>query len=480
MDWKEKALVTLQNSLFPVPTELNELDWKSGLSPKTDRLAQHISAFANLQGGGILVFGVNGDGSLSSVSKTETDNIVQQLGNIAKNNLNYAIKIEHAVMEYNGYALLFVYIPKQPEKPVHLKGQDLYNSYCRSAGQTVKMSQNQVKDLISSSKGIPFERRIAKENLTDNEVLQLLNYRKFFELIDKNVPTAVDTILNKMKEHDFCKFELGKWHITNLGAILFANDINNFQELYGKSVIVRKYVGTNNREMEFEQVEKNGYAAGFEDLIDFVMKITQKGEKRDVIRTNEYIYPRVAIREFIANALIHQDFAITGMSITIEIFSDRLTITNPGAPLNDINRLIDLPPHSRNEILANTMLLLRFCEKRGSGIDYAIDAVEKQLLPPVKFTRSEQHTKIFLFPKKRLSEMSKEEKVMACYQNACLLFEDNKTTNNNSVRQRFGIDKNNSPVASRIITETVETGLIKLSNENNTSKKYVSYIPYYG
>jgi predicted HTH transcriptional regulator len=247
MDWKEKALTALQNSLFPVPTELNELDWKSGLSPKTERLAQHISAFANLQGGGTLVFGVNGDGSLSSVSKTETDNIVQLLGNIAKNNLVYAIKIEHAVMEYNGHALLFIHIPEQSEKPVHLKGQDLYNSYCRSAGQTVKMSQNQVKDLISISKGIPFERRIAKENLTEDEVLQLLNFQKLFELLDKNVPSSADTILSKMKEHDFCKFEFGKWHITNLGAILFANDINTFQGLYGKSVIVRKYVGTNNR-----------------------------------------------------------------------------------------------------------------------------------------------------------------------------------------------------------------------------------------
>ena len=69
MDWKEKAIKTLRNSLLPVPTELNELDWKSGLSSKTERLAQHISAFANLDGGGIFVFGINNDGSLFSISK---------------------------------------------------------------------------------------------------------------------------------------------------------------------------------------------------------------------------------------------------------------------------------------------------------------------------------------------------------------------------------------------------------------------------
>jgi len=480
MDWKEKAVKTLRNSLSPLPIELNELDWKSGLSPKTERLAQHISAFANLQGGGILVFGVNNDGTLLSISKQETYNIIQKLGNIAQNSLNYSIKIEHAIMEYDGQSLLFVYIPEQSEKPVHLKGRDFFNCYCRSAGQTVKMSHNQVKFLISFSQGTPFEKQIAKENLTANEVLQQLNYRKLFELLDKNISSDSDTILNKLKEHNFCRFESGKWHITNLGAILFANNINDFVGLYGKSVIVRKYFGTNNREMELEQYGKYGYAAGFEGLVDFIMKQTKKGEKRDILRTDEYIYPRIAIREFVANALIHQDFAIIGMPITIEIFSNRLSITNPGAPLNDINRLIDLPPHSRNEILANTMLLLRFCEKRGSGIDYAIEAVEKQGLPPVRFSRSEQHTKVTMFPSKPFSEMSKEEKVLACYQHACLLYEDGKAINNQSVRERFGIERRNSSIASRILADTFSAGYLKQSEPENESKRYASYIPFYG
>jgi len=480
MDWKEKAITILKNSLIPVPTELNELDWKSGLSPKTERLAQHISAFANLKGGGMFVFGVNNDGSCFSISQFDAEEIIKKLGNIAKNNLAYSIKIEHDILEYNGYSLLFVYVPEQSEKPVYMRGNDLFNCYCRSAGQTVKMSREQVKALISISKGVTFENLLAMENLNTEKVLKLLNYRKMYELLDKNVPSASDTILSKMKELNFCKYESGYWHITNLGAILFANDITNFEGLKGKSVIVRKYIGTNNREMEFEQVGKYGYAVGFEGLVDFIMLHTKSGEKREIKREDTQIYPKVAIREFVANALIHQDFAITGIPITIEIFSNRLSITNPGAPLNDINRLIDLPPHSRNEILANTMLLLRFCERRGSGVDYAIEAIEKQGLPAVKFTRSEQHTRIFLFPSKRLSEMTKEEKVLACYQHACLMYEDNNPINNQSVRERFGIEKNKSSIASRIIADTLESGLIKMPDEDSNSRKYAIYIPYYG
>jgi len=480
MNWKERAIQSLNNSLHPVPQELNEIDWKSDLSEKSDRLAQHLSAFANQKNGGFLVFGVNNNASMFSITKEQADDIVQKLGNIARNSLEQPVALDHATIEFEGYSLLFFHVPESIEKPVHLRGKTIYDSYCRSAGQTRLMSQNEVKFLISASLGIPFEKQIARENLTADHILELLNYKKFFELIDKNVPSASDTILNNLREYGFCKFEDEQWKITNLGAILFATNLSNFPHLKGKSVVVRKYVGTNNRDMEFEQIGQYGYAIGFEKLIDYIMTHTQKGETRDVVRTNEYIYPRVAIREFVANALIHQDFTIIGMPITIEIFSNRLAITNPGAPLNDINRLIDLPPYSRNEALADTMLLFHFCEKRGSGVDYAIEAIEEKGLPPVEFTKGEQHTKIFLFPKKRLSEMTKEEKVMACYQHACLLYEDRKPINNQSVRERFGIDKNSSSVASRIIADTVEAGLIKLSDENNASKKFVSYLPFYG
>lgn len=392
----------------------------------------------------------------------------------------YSIKIEHDILEYNGYSLLLVHIPEQPEKPVYLRGSDLFNSYCRSAGQTVKMSREQVKALISISKGIIFEKMLAIENLKAEEVLKLLNYRKMYELLDKNVPSASDTVLNKMQELKLCKYESGYWHITNLGAILFANDITHFDGLQGKSVIVRKYISTNNREMEFEQTGKFGYAVGFEGLVDFIMLHTKSGEKREIKREDTQTYPKIAIREFVANALIHQDFFVSGMPITIEIFSNRLTITNPGAPLNDINRLIDLPPHSRNEMLANTMMLLKFCERRGSGIDYAIEAIEKQGLPAVKFTRGEQHTRLFLYPPKHLSEMTKDEKILACYQHACLMFEDNNAINNQSVRERFGIERNKSSVASRIITDTLERGLIKIPDEDSGSRKFAVYIPYYG
>lgn len=205
MDWKERAIAILKDSLYPVPTELNELDWKSGLSEKTDRLAQHISAFANLKGGGILVFGVHNDGTCFNVTKDEVDKTVQTLGNIALNNLVYPIKIDHSVMTFEGYSLLFVYIPEQNDKPVYLRGKDIFSAYHRSAGQTVKMSRNQVKAMIAASQGITFEKQTALGNLTAKDVLEVLNYQSLYQILDKNIPNSSDSIINKLHDFHLCE-----------------------------------------------------------------------------------------------------------------------------------------------------------------------------------------------------------------------------------------------------------------------------------
>lgn len=477
-NWKEAALDALHRSIQPVPQELNEIDWKGGLSSKTDRLAQHICAFANLSGGGFLVFGISDDAEFEELDKATIEETTKKLGNIAKNNLAWSIQLEHAVLEYEGHALLFIRIPEQQNKPVYLRGRDIYEAYIRSAGHTVKMSREQVHEMLALSHGLTFEKRVARSAVMDETVLELLDYEKLYELIDKRIPQDKSRIMDQMCEFGMIERKDDRYDILNLGAILFARKLKDFG-LENKEVIVRKYSGTNNLVMELEHKMSVGYAVGFEDMVDTVMRFTSK-EKIEVRREAVPTYPRVAVREFAANLMVHQDFGITGMPITIEVFTNRLVMTNPGACLNDVNRLIDLPPHSRNEGMAQLMLQLDMCERRGSGYDRAVAAIEEMLLPAYKVQSGDDYTRVFMFPMKALKDMTKEEKVIACYQHACLLYENNLNLTNQAVRERFGLDKNKSSVASRIIADTVERGLLKVSDEQNTSTKYVSYIPFYG
>ena len=479
MTWKEKAIQALHESLHPIPTEHNNLDWKSDLSPDKERLAQHLSAFANNDGGGFLVFGVTNDGQFISISKEKAEEIVNKLSNIATNRLQPSFQIEHSFIEYEGHPLLFIHIPEQRNKPVYMRGANPFDTYWRSGGSTRRMPEDMVRRMMAQTEGYAFEQQIAKHDISAEEVMRLLSYETIFALKHKIVPENTDSILRYLKNCSICTpgGHADTWNITNMGALLFAHDLRDFPTLRHRYVIIRRYNGTNNRNLLIEHIETRGYAVSFEDIIEFTIRNTS-AETIDVLREATPTYPRVAIREFIANAIAHQDFMINGISLTIEIFTDRLVITNPGTPLNDIRCLIHMPPVSRNNDLAQTMYELGMCERRGSGLDRAVAALEEMFLPAVRIEKSDLSTTIKLFPKKPIKEMSKQEKIDICYQHACLMYEDNKSINNQSVRNRFKLENNQAAMATRIINDTLHAELIK-PVEPDMAKKFMAYYPYY-
>lgn len=478
-NWQEQAVKVLEDSLYPVPQELNGIDWKCTLSDKSERLAQHLCAFSNTRNGGYLVFGIDNDAAFVSLSKDEIEEIVGRLGNIAKNSLAWSIQLEHAVVEYREHPLLFVRIHEQTNKPIYLRGKDIYEAYIRSAGHSVKMSRVQVHELIALSHGLSFEDRVAQSGLTIEDVERLLDCEKLFELLDKKKPSEKKLMMKQMEDYGLIVENGDHYDILNLGAILFAKRLKDFPSLANKEIVARKYLGKNNQILSLEYRCETGYAVGFENLVSF-LSLNTSTEEIEVQRKAVPTYPVVAIRELVANMMVHQDFSIKGMPLTIEIFENRLTFTNPGASLNDVKRLIDLPPHSRNESLAQMMLLLDMCERRGSGFDRATDAIGKMKLPAYKAQSGDDYTRVTLYPKKKVVEMTREERIAVCYQHACLLYENGLPIGNQNVRERFNLNKNQSAMASRILADTYESKLIKMENPEIGSKRYTLYIPYYG
>ncbi|MCK4340048.1 MAG: putative DNA binding domain-containing protein, partial [Candidatus Cloacimonetes bacterium] len=367
--WGRRCLEFLRESLEPIPNELNELDWKEYLSIKSEKIAQHLSAFSNLDNGGFIVFGFNNEGKYAGIDKIDLKETIKRVGNIARNNLNPSVIIQHSTLNYKNKPFLAIYIQSNQFRPVHLRGKDIYHSYIRSAGQTRKMTKQEVALLISKTANINFEGEIAKHNCSKDEIIALLDYDRYFRMMELNLPESKDGILQKLEQEKFI-FQNSDYYysITNLGALLFANDINKFDHINRKAVRVIIYYGKNRLNARNEQIGIKGYAAGFEGLIRFIIDQLPSNEIiTEVFRKETKIYPEVAIRELVANAIIHQDFSITGSSVMIEIFDDRIEITNPGIPLIDVNRFIDSAPQSRNETLASFMRRVYICEERGSG-----------------------------------------------------------------------------------------------------------------
>lgn len=384
----------------------------------------------------------------------------------------------HEVEIDDKHVVLFE-IPPAPNQPVRFKNTD----YIRVGSYTKKLHDYPEKEraLWQQFDQLPFERGAAKQNASSDDVLKLIDYTKCFEMLGQPLPDNRQAILERLtSEQVIVANTSDSYDITNVGAILFAHNLADFDRLARKSLRVIIYKGNNRVETIKEQTGGKGYAVGFEGAIRYINdQLPQNEEIDQAFRKEVRMYPEIAIRELVANALIHQNFSITGSGPMVEIFDDRMEISNPGTPLIDTLRFIDEPPRSRNEILAALMRRLNICEERGSGIDKVIFHIEVFQLPAPDFRVAGSSTVAVLFGPRTFAQMNRDERIRACYWHACLRYVSGKTMSNSSLRKRLGIDDKNYPMASRIFGDTIKSKLIKPHGEGIGSKKGSSYVPFW-
>jgi predicted HTH transcriptional regulator len=376
--------------------------------------------------------------------------------------------IEHSVNNKN---IVVFQVEISQNRPVAFRGVE----YIRVGSYKKKLKDHPEKErkIWQKARNISFEKEFAVKNITADKVLELLNYPGVFKLLQIPLPANKNGILEKLEEEKLIVKKLNKYHITNIGALLFANDLNEFETLKRKIVRVVIYKGKNKLQTIKEFQSNPGYAVGFEQLVDYVNdKLPSNEEIGRVFRKEVRVYPELAVRELIANAIIHQDFNIPGTSTMIEVFENRIEFTNPGKPLIDTKRFIDHSPESRNEMLASLMRRMNFCEERGSGIDKVIHEIELYQLPAPEFLSGDNYTRVILYSPKSLRQMSKPDKIRACYQHACLKYVSGEYMTNQSFRERLNIDKKNYPIVSRLIREAINEGVIV---EYEKSKMYIPY-----
>jgi len=323
----------------------------------------------------------------------------------------------------------------------------------------------------------------ASKLLNQVEVITLLDYGTGLNLLKKPIPSEVKEILDWLQDEKMIEDVDGKgYYITNFGAIAAAKDLKKFDGLSRKTIRLIKYEGKTKRSGSKEYPGLRGYAIGFDNLIQFVKGVLPGSEViKNALRTETPVYPEIAIRELIANVLIHQDFNIRGTGPMIEIFEDRIEFTNPGKllPSKRIDRLIRTTPESRNEILASAFRRYNICEERGSGFEKAVSAIEFYGLPPLKFSETENSFKVTMYCPKTFGEMTSAERKEACYQHSIIQYYGNGGFNNSSLRKRFGMHDKQAAQVSKLIKECIEVGRIKPKDPDSVSKKFSLYVPYW-
>lgn len=324
-----------------------------------------------------------------------------------------------------------------------------------------------------------FESAVASPHQTSDEVADKLTLDSYYRLKGEPVPKNQDEVMRRYAQLGAIREDMeGGFEITNLGALLFASDISAFPSISTKAVRVIKYAGTDKRQSESEYQGKRGYAVGFPGMLKFIMdRLPTKEVYEKGVRKLVHKYSQTAIREVIANALIHQDFTVTGAGPVIEIYQDRVEVTNPGNSLISVHRIID-ERRSRNEKLAETMREMGLCEERGGGIDKAILEIEEMFLPAPDFLPSENSMKVVVYGPKQFSQLSKSNKIWACFCHCVVRYIKRDYMSNTTLRERFSLDDEDYQIASEIISNTKKAKLIKPADPDQGNKK-ARYVPYW-
>lgn len=380
-------------------------------------------------------------------------------------------------IDYAGHRLVLLEIPAAATSPVEFDK----TAFVRIGSATPRLSDHPERQKLLWTKIQPYawETGIAAQFLTGDEVLARLDYTSYFELTGQPLPDNRAGIFDKLKADRLIEADVGgKWNITNLGAVLIAKNLTEFSpSIARKAVRFVAYEGSSRASTVTHRRDgQKGYASGFRGLADYIDALLPNNEHiGKAFREDEPLYPSIAIRELIANALIHQDMTITGAGPLVELFKDRLEITNPGQPLVKPDRFLDSPPRSRNEALASLMRRMRLCEEQGTGIDKVLASAELHQLPPPDFREEDHAVRSTLFAPRRFAEMTQDERVRACYQHAALKYVSGDRMTNATLRERFGIAERNASQASGVIRLALDGGLIRAADPEHPRAGYVPY-----
>ncbi len=470
--------------LLAEPGESPWLEFKSN-NTKPELIGEYVSALANAamlagRDRAYLVFGVND----RTHAREGTQVRLQDIKNGGENISNWLsrmveprLMLEFLDFECDGLPFSILVIEPTYDRPVRFAGTE-YFRIGENKKKLVEFPEHERALWLATSRR-KFEDAVALASQSVEDVFDKLETNVIFEL--KNIPKPQNSVesIRLMVEGGFLIDNMeGSYDITNLGAILLARDIKTFPSIAGKSLRIIKYAGRDKSKSEFEQQAVKGYAVGFSGMMRFLME-RLPSEERYIhgVRRHVPMCPETAIREVIANALIHQDFTVTGAGPVIEIYENRIEVTNAGNSLIDPDRMLS-ERRSRNERLASAMRDFGLCEERGGGLDKTLLEIERQHLPAPEFLPSPNSFCVVLFGPKPFNQMSKADKIRACYHHCVLRWLSRDFMSNSSLRERFSLKDDEYQSVSVLISEAVKMGRIAPADPGQ-GKRNARYVPYW-
>jgi ATP-dependent DNA helicase RecG len=479
----DERLIALIDDLRKLPTELEWLEFKEN-DALPERIGKTVSALANSacisgEPKAYMIWGVNDEshavvGTVFNPKKPQKGNEPLELW-LAKS-LSPSPAFRFLPADHPDGRVVVLEIPAANMVPVKFGSV----AYIRVGNTTPKLSDypQREADLVSKLRPFVWEHSVAEAFISPEDVLAKLDIESYFTLMGQGRPTSSDQVFERLKEERLIAKDVGgRWNILNLGAILFGERLANFESTVGKPLRVIQYDGETRLKTKKIQEGTKGYAAGFRGALAFIDGLLPAEEVIEAgIRTSKRTYPQIAIRELVANALIHQDMTVTGTGPKVEIFDSRIEISNPGVPVTDmLNKLFGAPPRSRNEHMGRLMRRMGICEELGAGLVRVITEVEQYRLPAPRFDTIDGNTRVIFYGPQPYNALDRLSRLRICYQHACLMSHSGKPMTNTSLRNRLGVGDDYVAPVSRLIREALNEQIIKPADPTKPKGNYLPW-----
>lgn len=350
-----------------------------------DDLWQSIAAFSNSHGGKIFL-GIEDNGAIVNLSTVNIDKLQKDLSTLLSNDF-FNSKPKVAISARNGYIEVSVAETEFYNKPIYSKKVGPKQIWIRQGSTNVRASDEEMRSLFAGAAGG------GENQLVTGDPIELIDENKVAEYISK-------TGLNPIKIED-TKAKLYKIKAQNdqgltiFGLIAFGKTDKIDEKLNNVYIDFRVFPGASkvlpdNPEViysdrkEFHGDVKTQFSLAFE-YIKTKLPTEAVLNSNTGLRENRYIIPEEAIREALANAIAHRDYLIQSSCINIDLFSDRIELSNPGESLVAIKDLEKASSKSRNPNLMEFLKACNITDKTARGIPTIYQAARNRGLLDPKF-----------------------------------------------------------------------------------------------
>lgn len=400
-------------------SELPNLEFKDARGGIPKDTWKSISAFSHKPGGGIIVFGVKEDRQNKKIhilNGLELAVLQEKVSNLVSEDMSMTIRPEYHILDYKGKTLLAIVIAECPDqfKPCYYKPVGLPNgSYIRDGITNRKITDGEMRRFIENSERLKYDKQRAEglsiEDIDTNKVVALL-IKRGEETGRRGAPLHVD--FNRLRNLGVAGEYKGVQGPTIAGALIFAK--NKPQQFPALSRYIIRCVRYKGSSVSTDIIDKSDIDGTLDKQIDDMQKFILRNIKlsAQIIgtrRVERYEYPEQAIREIVANAVIHRDYKITGTYAQVNVFEDRIEVFNPGClpPGITVENIKDAQA-SRNEVIAALLKDLDYLEEYGRGIDIVFNKMrEWGLLEPL-FKNTANSFKVIL-PGPKLSKLNERQ-----------------------------------------------------------------------